>query len=136
MPAKYGKGKSVSDSLAMLDFLTTTTLSRKGHLSIISLDFSKAFDKIGKYHKKKINNISWLKVPHHGSKHNMNSSIIKWLNPNIAYISTEKVGNYLNMCTVNALKHNNCVVYSTHKGGNKVYNLIVEREGYSTAESL
>jgi len=43
----FRKGKSVSDSLAMLDYLTTTTLSRKGHLSIISLDFSKAFDKIG-----------------------------------------------------------------------------------------
>jgi len=43
----FRRGKSVSDSLAMLDYLTTTTLSRKSHLSIISLDFSKAFDKIG-----------------------------------------------------------------------------------------
>jgi beta-lactamase superfamily II metal-dependent hydrolase len=59
------------------------------------------------------NGVSWMKVPHHGSKHNLDSTIIKHVNPKVAYISTEKQGKYLNRCTVNALKNNGTKVYST-----------------------
>jgi len=43
----FKRGKSVLDSLLYVDHLATRSLSLKRHLSIISLDFSKAFDKIG-----------------------------------------------------------------------------------------
>jgi len=43
----FKKGKSVSDSLAMLDYQITSSLSTKNHASIISLDFAKAFDRVG-----------------------------------------------------------------------------------------
>lgn len=43
----FRKGKSVSDFLVYLDYQITQSLSTKKHLSIISLDFAKAFDKIG-----------------------------------------------------------------------------------------
>ena len=84
-----------------------------------------------------LKNIKWLKVPHHGSKHNLNNAIITYLNPRISYISTEKYKKYANICTVNALKKVGNV-YSTHK---KRYNLwhhegTDERDDYSTAESL
>lgn len=86
---------------------------------------------------KGLKNIKWLKVPHHGSKHNLNNAIITRLNPQISYISTEKYKKYANICTVNALKKVGNV-YSTHK---KRYNLWYhegtdKRDDYSTAESL
>ena len=62
-----------------------------------------------------IKDLYWLKVPHHGSKHNMDSHLINHMNPKIACISTKGVGHYLNMATVNALKKKGATVYSTHK---------------------
>lgn len=59
-------------------------------------------------------NISWLKVPHHGSKANLNTKWIKHFNPKDAFISTLRRGKYLNQCTINALKKNGCDVVSTH----------------------
>ena len=84
-----------------------------------------------------LKNIKWLKVPHHGSKHNLNNAIITRLNPRISYISTEKYKKYANICTVNALKKVGNV-YSTH---NERCNLWYhegtdERDDYSTAELL
>ena len=84
-----------------------------------------------------LKNIKWLKVPHHGSKHNLNNSIISRLNPQISYISTEKYKKYANICTVNALKKVGNV-YSTHKERSNLWfhEGTDERDDYSTAESL
>ena len=66
--------------------------------------------------------------------------MIKHINPKTAFISTAGIGNFLNQCTVNALKksrNNNCEVYSTHKSkSNFLHNGINPRPGYSTAEPL
>lgn len=43
----FRKGKSLYESLVSLDHLIKKALSIKKHLSLISLDFTKAFDKIG-----------------------------------------------------------------------------------------
>jgi len=43
----FRKGKSVSDSLAVLDCQITSSLSTKNHAAFISLDFAKAFDRVG-----------------------------------------------------------------------------------------
>jgi len=43
----FRKGKSISDNLLVLDHLISFPLLTKNHLSVISLDFTKAFDKIG-----------------------------------------------------------------------------------------
>jgi len=81
------------------------------------------------------NKIHWLKVPHHGSKHNLDSAMINWMKPKTAYISTECIGNFLNQCTVNALKASGCNVYSTHiDKSNFLHN--GDRIGYSTATPL
>ena len=90
--------------------------------------------------KELIKDVSWLKVPHHGSKHNLDSNMIKYINPETAYISTAGIGNFLNQCTVNSLKksrNNNCEVYSTHKSkSNFLHNGIEPRTGYSKSEPL
>lgn len=91
-----------------------------------------AFANIPKTHQYAIKNLYWLKVPHHGSKHNLDSKTILHLRPKVAYISTEKQGHYLNQCTINALKQIGCKVYSTHRdNSNFLHN--GQREGYTTA---
>jgi beta-lactamase superfamily II metal-dependent hydrolase len=96
-----------------------------------------AFTNITDRAKEYIKNVSWVKIPHHGSKHNIHSDIINWIKPKTAYISTKGIGNYLNQCTINALKASKCDVYSTHKENTSfLHNGIWEREGYSTATPL
>lgn len=43
----FRKGKSTIDPLLYIDSQITTSLSRRKHISIISLDFERAFDRIG-----------------------------------------------------------------------------------------
>lgn len=93
-----------------------------------------SFKQMPKLAKDACRNSHWLKVPHHGSKHNLNSEIIKWINPKVAYISTEKVNNYLSLCTINALKRNNIDVYSTHKDKATIlHNGFQNRQGWGPA---
>ena len=83
--------------------------------------------------RNQVKGVSWLKVPHHGSKHNMDSTMINWIKPKTAYISTKGIGNFLNQCTVNALKRSGCSVYSTHKENSSfLHKGIWDRDGYST----
>lgn len=86
---------------------------------------------------KGLENINWLKVPHHGSKHNLNNDIISRLHPKVSYISTEKYKKYANKCTVNALKKVGNV-YSTHKDRSNLWyhEGTKSRSDYSSADSL
>jgi hypothetical protein len=81
--------------------------------------------------------LRFLKVPHHGSKHNLSNSLISYFNPSTAFISTEKYGKYANVCTVNALKKTSCNVYSTHKHKSLCHHQnMCNRIGYSIAVPL
>ena len=83
-----------------------------------------------------LKNLRWLKVPHHGSKHNLDNALIDYFNPDSSYISTEKYGKYANRCTVNALKSVGNV-YSTHHHGTMCHSRQMgTRDGYSTATPL
>lgn len=84
-----------------------------------------------------LENINWLKVPHHGSKHNLNNDIISRLQPKVSYISTEKYKKYANKCTVNALKKVGRV-YSTHTDRADLWHHegTEDRPNYSKADSL
>lgn len=84
-----------------------------------------------------LKNVKWMKIPHHGSKHNLSSAIINYFHPSISYISTEKYGKYANICTVNALKKVGNV-YSTHKDRQSIwfhYNTD-DRANYSPVDPL
>ena len=84
-----------------------------------------------------INDVTWMKVPHHGSKHNLDSTIIKHVNPETAYISTEKQGKFLNRSTVFALKKNGTKVYSTSQNRSTIrHGAIKEREGWTKIEPM
>lgn len=43
----FRKGKSLADPLIFLDYLINSSIKTRKHISIVSLDFAKAFDKIG-----------------------------------------------------------------------------------------
>ncbi len=85
-----------------------------------------------------IKDIHWLKIPHHGSRRNLTSSLIKTMSPRIAYISAEGSRKHPRKALVNYLKRNSAKVYSTHKNGNIWHHRgnFPEREEYSTAEPL
>ncbi len=61
-----------------------------------------------------LRNIDFLKVPHHGSKHNLNTTIIDSLSPKSSYISAKGTRKHPNPAIVSYLsKYGD--VYSTHK---------------------
>lgn len=84
-----------------------------------------------------LKNLDWLKVPHHGSKHNLDNGIISYFHPKISYISTEKIGKFVNKCTINALKKVG-KVYSTHQKRKSICHRYKtkDRKDYSPAKPL
>ena len=80
-----------------------------------------SFENMDDSHKNKCRNVAWLKVPHHGSKHNLNTKWINHFHPDWAYVSTFKRGKFLNLCTVNALKNIGSRVVSTHNNKDFAY---------------
>lgn len=96
-----------------------------------------AFANMNEIDKQSIAEVFWLKVPHHGSKHNMSNEMINHIRPKIAYISAEKYGKYISQAIVSTLKKTGCKVYSTHKSGNLWYhNCVNDRNDYSSATPL
>lgn len=96
-----------------------------------------AIDKMSAKNIASIRNVHWLKVPHHGSKYNMDNYMINLIYPEVAYISTEKYGHYLSKAVVNALKKAGAAVYSTNVNGSMCHhNNTMIHAGYSTANPL
>ena len=93
--------------------------------NMLSCDWEKAKD------------IHFLKVPHHESKHNMDSIMINHFNPVHSIVSTEKYGHYLSTAIKSALNKKNSSVYSTHYHGNLWYHDGTEyRKDYTTITPL
>lgn len=85
----------------------------------------------------KIQNVYWLKVPHHGSKKNLNNKWLNHIHPQVAYISTEKYTHYMSKVVVNALNKCNCSVYATNDGSNYWHHCETpNRQDYHTATAL
>lgn len=61
-----------------------------------------------------------IKVPHHGSKHNLTSELIDKLAPKCAIISTKGSQKHPSRGVVHCLSYH-CNVYSTHKGGDLIH---------------
>jgi beta-lactamase superfamily II metal-dependent hydrolase len=62
-----------------------------------------------------LSNLHWLKVPHHGSKYNLNSNLIKTYNPSISYIPCDGSKKYPSRAVVNSLKKVGSKVYCTNR---------------------
>lgn len=84
-----------------------------------------------------IRNVDWLKVPHHGSKHNLDNDMINHIHPDVAFISTESYGHYLSKAVVNALKKSGTRVFSTNVNGSMCHHKNTRTHiGYTPATPL
>ncbi len=96
-----------------------------------------AFDNMLGVDKDKIKDITWLKVPHHGSRGNMNCSMVNWMNPTYAYVSCDGYDKWLDRLIVRVLKRKGCYVASTHVSGNMWYHIGTDlRSDYSPLSYL
>lgn len=81
--------------------------------------------------------LDWLDVPHHGSKKNLNSALIKHFSPKVAFISGKGKRKYPSQAVVNALKKVETQVYSTAKSESNILfrDGLELRSGYGPAEN-
>lgn len=78
-----------------------------------------------------------LKVPHHGSKHNIDSTMINFINPTIAIVSAQSTERYFDNLVKNALKRKGAGVYCTMTNSSLRYNHgYGPRENYTPAKPL
>ena len=84
-----------------------------------------------------LRHLTWLKVPHHGSIHNLDSTLVQHLHPLTAYISTEKYNHYLSRSVVTALKKIGADVFSTNVHGSMthMHNMPLHK-GYSYTDPM
>ncbi|MHC4480072.1 MAG: ComEC/Rec2 family competence protein [Planctomycetota bacterium] len=79
-----------------------------------------------------------LKVPNHGSKHNLSPELLDLFQPALAYISSSGVGIDPHPDLITALKNRGAVIYSTAKSGNVWHRRgdVPERTGYATRRPM
>lgn len=99
-----------------------------------------AFENLNEIDVNSIENVDFFKVPHHGSKHNLNSKWIWHFNPSVAYISTQKYGRFLSKSVVNSLNKVDSKVYSTHgpdiRGNRQYASNLPLHKGYGQIKPL
>ena len=109
----------------------------------------KSFEKIFAKLWAQAKNCFWLKVPHHGSVHNLDTDIIQYVHPKVAYVSTrlyegdenaiekKKSEAILGKSLVEELSNIDCKIFSTHKyHANFLHHKIKEREEYIPATPI
>ena len=79
-----------------------------------------------------------LKVPNHGSKHNLSPDLIGLLKPELAYVSASGVGIDPHPDLVTALKARGAAVYSTSLTGNLWHHRgpVPPRTGFDTRRPM
>lgn len=94
-------------------------------------------DKMMDIDRKKMRNATLLKLPHHGSVHNMDSDMINLIHPIYAIASAESASKYFSPVLKNALKKVGTEVYSTYVNGSLLYSKgLPMRKGYSTSTPM
>ncbi|KPK63156.1 MAG: hypothetical protein AMK73_05335, partial [Planctomycetes bacterium SM23_32] len=83
-------------------------------------------------------NLHLLKVPNHGSKHNLNPELLDWFQPSLAYISASGVGINPHPDLISALKSRGAVIYSTARSGNVWHRRgdVPDRAGFATRRPM
>ncbi|NLW49545.1 MAG: hypothetical protein GXY85_01705 [Candidatus Brocadiaceae bacterium] len=65
-----------------------------------------------------VRGLHWLKVPNHGSKHNLSPDLLDLMRPALAYISSAGTGINPHPALVAALQNRGATIYSTARSGN------------------
>ncbi len=81
-----------------------------------------------------LTDLHWLKIPNHGSKHNLDSALLDLMRPRLAYISSSGIGLNPHPDLLAALKARGAVVYTTAGSGNVWHRRgdVPPRPGYET----
>lgn len=84
---------------------------------------------------KDLSGLSWLDVPHHGSRRNVDSAILKYFSPSVAYISSPGTTKHPRKTVIKKLQEVGTEVYSTCKTKGSLYHHrnLPNRTGYSKA---
>lgn len=86
---------------------------------------------------KDLSGLNWLHVPHHGSRRNVDTEIIKHFSPKTAYISSPGIeksnGKHPRKAVIKGLQNVGAGVYSTCRNGSMYHNWNLARPNYSTA---
>lgn len=82
--------------------------------------------------------LHWLKVPNHGSKHNLDPDLLDLFKPALAYVSASGVGINPHPDLVTALKNRGAVIYATSRSGNVWHRRgdVPSRTGYETRRPM
>jgi beta-lactamase superfamily II metal-dependent hydrolase len=62
----------------------------------------------------KLAGLNWMKIPHHGSRRNVNEELIGHFKPKFAYVSAAGNNKHPRKKVVNAFKSTGTRVFSTH----------------------
>jgi beta-lactamase superfamily II metal-dependent hydrolase len=70
--------------------------------------------------KYNLTGLEWMQIPHHGSRRNLNETLIKTFSPKTAFVSADGTKKHPRRAVVNAFKKVGSKVFSTHypSGGN------------------
>lgn len=81
-----------------------------------------------------LKNIFWLKLPHHGSKHNVTCAMINHFRPTVVYCTSKCYGTWVSKAVVNAFKQVGTSVYLSNTHGDMWYQCgTADRDDYSRA---
>jgi beta-lactamase superfamily II metal-dependent hydrolase len=87
-----------------------------------------------------LENLAWMQIPHHGSRHNIDCALIDHFNPSQAWVSARGSKKHPRRSVINAFKNKGAKVYSTHypSGGSIHYAVgnVPVRNGYISATPL
>jgi len=89
----------------------------------------------------KLADLRWMQIPHHGSRRNVNETLIGYFKPKTAYVSADGTKKHPRRAVVNAFKAAGTEVFSTHyppPGGHKWFHLgtVPDRPDYSSTVPL
>lgn len=84
---------------------------------------------------KDLSSLSWLDIPHHGSRRNIDTEILKHFSPTTAYISSPGTSKHPRKAVIKKLQEIGAEVYSTCKTKGSLYHHrnLPNRAGYSKA---
>lgn len=82
-------------------------------------------------------NITWLKIPHHGSKAGLSRELLDYLRPKVTYVSAAFTDDHPTECVVKTLREYGCRTYGTKRAHLRSYaGNMPAREGWSKATQI
>jgi beta-lactamase superfamily II metal-dependent hydrolase len=73
----------------------------------------RALNEVAQFCRSNAQGITWMQIPHHGSRNNLNPKLIEYFHPSTAFVSAKGGDGHPSVAVVNAFKKVGTEVYST-----------------------